>query len=395
MRFSRSKRHRTTTYPHVTPLPQVPNTTSAGRIEPMQRPSERRVVHRIGSTPENYSDEVYWNASVVAFDGAEYVISRRAILTLVTIAGCNAACKFCSNEITFTTKGPYLTHGARLERVTQLALLAGIRKIAYTGGEPTVSPQRLYNLVASTARRFSKARLHTNGLGLLNPVPTDEGEQILLDALIGVGLTGASISVAHFDPDVNNSIMRFKTVRRGLDEQALMQIGSRASTKPFSARLSCVLSPDGIKDLDDILAYVAWGRRLGFRKFIFRSPSGIPDMYAKPTEYSRYNAETHISIDPITEALGAKRRWVETFSQHKTDSHVHTYRVEDEVLVDIDESSEEADPDAKIRRLNVMPTGIVYTSWIDPYSYLFDDDRERAELDGRRELPSLALDVNR
>jgi molybdenum cofactor biosynthesis enzyme MoaA len=349
---------------------------------------ERYLVHTVGAEPEEFEGHKYWNASVLRFDGQTLVISHRAILTLVTISGCNAACKFCSNEITFTSKGPYLRYDDRLQRVKDLALLAGVKKVAFTGGEPTVNPSKLLDLMSKVNPGFRKSRLHTNGFGLLHDVAHNGTTRPLIEAMIDAGLTGASVSVAHYDPETNRRVMRFKTAWRGLEEPQLREIASyRCDT--FTPRLSCVLTEEGVWSLDEVLRYIEWGRELGFRRFIFRSPSGIPAEYSKLTEYTDYNASNHLAIDVLVDQLRDRPGWRETYSQHKSDSHVHVYEIDGEVKVDLDESAEEEDPDPKIRRLTVMPTGILYSSWIDPYSNIFPEDTERARADALRELPNL------
>jgi molybdenum cofactor biosynthesis enzyme MoaA len=345
---------------------------------------DRTVLRHIGPQPERYCAGTYWNATVVRFDGAVYVISRRAILTLVTIAGCNANCRFCSNEITFTPGGRFLRFDERVSRAIELARLASIDKIAYTGGEPTVAPASLLALVAATAPRFRTARLHTNGVGLLRA--TGAGEAPLVDALIDAGLTGVSVSVAHFDRARNAEIMRFKTAWTGLTDDDLRAIAARNERPSFSARLSCVLCAGAVDDLDGVLQYVAWGGALGFRSFIFRATAGIPDAYAKATPHAHYNAGTHTGIDELTEALERRPGWCQVFAEHKSDSHVHVLRHAQLGQVVLDESSEEPDPDDKVRRLTMMPNGVLYTSWIDARSNVFADDEERTLRDAAREL---------
>jgi molybdenum cofactor biosynthesis enzyme MoaA len=345
--------------------------------------SERAILRTI-TEPEVVDGHEYWNCNIVLFDGQTYIFSHRAILTLVTVAACNAACKFCSNEITFTPKSPYLRVGPRLERALAFAHTAGVTKIAYTGGEPTAAPQKLYDLVRGTAPGFERARLHTNGFGLLREVDTDDGgRELLLDALIRAGLTGASLSVAHYDPDINHAVMRHKGSWHGITPDELHEIALRAG-ETFNPRLSCVLTHDGLHSIDDMLRYIDWGVSLGIKRFIFRSCAGIPERYRKPTDYAEYNADNYVPIDPIVETLSRRPDVRETYAQHKSDSHVHVLRIGD-VSVDVDESSEEPDSDPKIRRLNVMPNQVVYTSWIDPLATLFPEDRPLALAAARRE----------
>ena len=346
----------------------------AGRRLDNMTPRERCVLRTIGTEPELIDGTAYRNSNIVLFDGKSYIFSHRAILTLVTSAACNAACKFCSNEVTFTPSGPYLRVNDSLKRVKDFALVSGVTKVAFTGGEPTANPERLYQLVAAIMPGFRRGRLHKNGFGLFKTVHTNDlGDVDLLPALISAGLTGASVSVAHHDSVVNAVVMRFKGTWKGLDNDALRLIGSHRS-KQFSPRLSCVLTHESVHDLEGMRRYIDWGLELGFRKFIFRSCSGIPEIYRRSTDYAVFNAANYIPIDPITKLIDSDGSFEQTFEQHKSDSHVHVYRYLDSATVDIDESSEEADPDPKVRRLNVMPNGVAYTSWIDPTSVLFDDD---------------------
>jgi hypothetical protein len=177
--------------------------------------------------------------------------------------------------------------------------------------------------------------------------------------------------------------MRFRNWS-GMTEDGLREIAGYASDR-FTPRLSCVMTHEGINSVPDILDYMRWGRSLGFRKFIFRTCSEIPEEFRKPTEYSVYNADNHLSIDRISEILDRSSDFERVYRQRKSDSKVDVYRWND-ITFDVDESSEEPDPDRKIRRINVMPNGVAHTSWIDPLSVLFDDDLELAERSMRREF---------
>jgi molybdenum cofactor biosynthesis enzyme MoaA len=342
------------------------------------------VLRTIGSQPEEFEGQLFWNCNIVSWDGQTYVFSHRAILTIVVVAACNAACRFCSNEITFTPSGPFLKWDERLKRVKDFALLAGVTKVAFTGGEPTLNPQALHDLVAAVTPGFRRARLHTNAHGLFKKVDTGNGARDLLPALIAKGLTGVSVSVAHHDQEVNRSVMRFARTWNGMPDAALAEIAAHRSEQ-FVPRLSCVMTHEGVNSMESMVEYMAWGRALGFRHFIFRSCSEIPSEFQKPTAYSEYNNVNHLSIEPIVAALDRSGRFEKVYQQRKSDSKVDVYRWDD-VTFDVDESSEEADPDRKVRRLNVMPDGGAYTSWIDPLAVLFDDDRALAERSRRREF---------
>jgi len=338
--------------------------------------AERHIVRTIGPDPERFGEAEFRNCNVVEFDGRTHVVSHRAILTVVVVSTCNAGCKFCSNEITFTPAGRFLTWNDRLQRMRDFAQLSGVRKVAYTGGEPTLNPQALLDLSQAMNPAFAKARLHTNGFGLFKPVLAGGEDSALLPALIDAGLTGVSVSVAHHDPGLNRVIMRLPKSWGGMDPEALREVCSYASDD-FTPRLSCVMTEEGVNDTASMFEYLRWGRDLGFRRFIFRTCSEIPAGYKKAGEFTEYNDSNKMSVDALAKELAGHDDVELTFRQRKSDSKVDVYRWGD-VVFDVDESSEEEDPDGKIRRLIVMPNAVSYTSWIDPLSVLFDDDLETA-----------------
>jgi hypothetical protein len=162
-----------------------------------------------------------------------------------------------------------------------------------------------------------------------------------------------------------------------MSDDELAEVAHRSKAQRVSARLSCVLTPEGVWRPDDILAYISWGRTLGFSRFIFRIASALPQSHSKATEFTDYNREAHQPLHNLSAAIESSGFDLR-YEQHKSDSHVHVYDFEGAV-VDLDESSEEEDPDPKLRRLICMPNGVAYTSWIDPHSNLFPEDAERAE----------------
>jgi molybdenum cofactor biosynthesis enzyme MoaA len=343
-----------------------------------------QIVRRIGSKPETYNGSALWNCNIVEFEGQTFVVSHRAILTVVTVAACNAACRFCSNEITFTPSGRYLFFNDRVRRVKDFAISAGVSKVAYTGGEPTLNPQGLIDLMAAMNPGFAKARLHTNGFGLFHTVDADGRQEELLAAMIDAGLTGVSVSVAHFDPVLNAEIMRLPGSCVGMTADALRRVAAHASAT-FTPRLSCVLTHDGVHEAADIFDYIAWGRGLGFCRFIFRCCSQIPQGRKKATDFTEYNDSNALFVDRLAVEI-ARRHEVElTWRQRKSDSKVDVYRMGD-VVFEVDESSEEEDPDVKIRRLNLMTNGVLYKSWIDPLAVVFDEDTEAARQAMHREF---------
>jgi molybdenum cofactor biosynthesis enzyme MoaA len=336
----------------------------------------RRIVRTIGAKSEMIDGREFRRCNVVEFDGRRHIVSHRAILTVVVVSTCNAGCKFCSNEITFTPAGRFLKWNDRTRRMRDFALVSGVNKVAYTGGEPTLNPQALLDLAIGFNPGFVKSRLHTNGFGLFRPVETVNGPRELLPALIDVGLTGVSISIAHHEQAKNKEIMRLPKSWDGMQAEGLCAIAAYASAR-FTPRLSCVMTTEGVNDVDSMFDYMRWGRELGFRRFIFRTCSEIQPGYKKATGFTDYNDDNRMSVDTLADELARVEGVERTFRQRKSDSKVDVYRWRD-LTFDVDESSEEEDPDEKVRRLILMPNQAAYTSWIDPMSVLFEDDMEAA-----------------
>jgi len=326
-----------------------------------KEPLSSHVIKVIGSDPVQIQGFEYKNANLLLFEGREYIVSHKAVLTINCTSSCNATCKFCCNGITHMDDGPYVRLTPALQRVISLAKLGNIKVIAYSGGEPTLSPQHLFNLASQTSHLFDESRLHSNGIGLFRIIKDRNGNTVpLIDALVDLGLFGCSISLAHYDLEINREIMGFRGPYQGLTEEELKYVASLDATN-FSPRLSCFLAEDGISNTDDILHYIDFGETNGFNKFIFRAGTQIPPEYAAQGSFAGYNAKSIVDIDVIVNELLSKHGYKEAFSLHKSDSHVHVLR-KGRTILDFDQSTEETDKDSKIRRIIFMPNGVALTS---------------------------------
>ena len=338
--------------------------------------SEDYILKRIGPEGQEIDGILYKNANIVRFEGKEYIVSHKAILTITVTEKCNAGCKFCFNGITNTPEGPFVsTDDPNVQRIKRFVSLAGVEKVAYSGGEPTLNPQKLYELVRDMNPGFQKSRINTNGIGLFRDVIREDGSKTtLLKAMEAVGLNGVTLSIAHYDLQKNREIMVLHGWA-GFSKDDIQRVVLETSNA-ISVRLSCFLTPEGVWTVDDILCYIRWGESLGVNKFIIRSGSTILDEYSKDTSYTVYNKESIVDIDPLVKELLSNHGFKQIFEQHKSDSHVHVLK-RNNTIVDIDHSSEELDPDRKIRRFVLMPNGVCYVSWIDQTKTLFDEDRQR------------------
>lgn len=302
--------------------------------------------------------QIIGKAVLAEDEGTYYAINPNAILTINCTASCNADCFFCYNRQTFIRAGTYVSaEHPCLERAIRLARKAGIWRAGLSGGEPTLHPKELLSLAEKLKKSlFSQIRLHTNGL-LLEESVSYKGEEAPLYAhLRNAGITDISISVVDYRPDRNTAVMGIDNITR------IRAVLPALLSSGIHVRFSCFLCPEGLNDADEVEKYLRWGLTQGVRQFIFRVPPNPEN--AGPA---------------LLEALMLrlqKRGCTLIYSHHKSDSVIYELESPD-VRISLSCADEEPDPDQKIRRLIYMPDNVLYTSWIDPASYLYDDDAER------------------
>lgn len=135
--------------------------------------------------------------------------------------------------------------------------------------------------------------------------------------------------------------------------------------------MSCYITPKGVFDNSDLLQYVKEGKKLGVHNYIFR--------------YSPVLTDADVPIRKTFAALKANG-WVCRYAVEKTDAIIYEL-YQNGTTVTLSSTSEEPDPDKKVRRLILMPDCVLYTSWIDKTSYLFDDEASKIACSVLKEYP--------
>lgn len=324
----------------------------------------------IGEEGITINDVFYKNVKIIKSNNLYYIVSNKAVLTITCTALCNARCNFCYNGITFTPdSGGFVDlNNSNLEKLLQFCKNAEIKIVSFSGGEPTLFPYELLNLVEKVSKIVPNIRrLHTNGLNLGKVVNYKGKDKKLYEHLKDVGITDISISVAHINPSINAKIMNYS----GLSYELVKNIIDAG----IDVRFSCYLDNDGSKDLKEFNQYLHNGIDLGVKRFIFRLSSGIPRCYELDNNFSKNNRNVTIDVLKYVEFLKENGYEVKYF-QKKSDSHLYMLEKGD-IKVDVDRSLEEIDPDKKIRRIIYMPNNCTYTSWIDSTSFLFREDQDK------------------
>jgi cyclic pyranopterin phosphate synthase len=145
---------------------------------------------------------------------------------------CNIRCKYC------LPAGPQgvITQASfeELVEVLQASYEVGIRRVHYTGGEPTVRRDFLDILAAAKEVGFTQQIVTTNGYRLHR----------LIDQAAANGLTRAIISLDTLDSQQNAFI-----TRANFHSDTLRSIESAVATLPTLTKISCVTMRSTLKEL--------------------------------------------------------------------------------------------------------------------------------------------------
>lgn len=329
---------------------------------------ENGILEKIGSDWKLVNGVLYKNCKVVRFEGDDYIVSDKATLTIQMTGTCNANCGFCFNGITFYPNNNNKGIPMGLSRVLDFCVTSEIESVAISGGEPTVDVNSLMQLVELIAGKFKDYKIHSNGLNLFKFV---QGAT-LVEYLIWKWINKITLSLAHFDFEKNRELMNFRWKFAWLRAGELNQLWSLADRA--SIRLSCFLCAEGIYKNEDIQKYVEHGVANGIHNFIFRTAWSVPSEFLKDTNHTDFCEKNILNMDERVRYFTDVLWYTEAFSLHKSDIYVYVLK-KNGITIDFERSSEERDPDEKIRRINVFGNGVSYTSWIDPTQLLFKDDK--------------------
>lgn len=151
---------------------------------------------------------------------------------------CNLRCQYCMPEegVPLTPTNELLTT-AEIHQISTMFVKAGVNKIRFTGGEPTVRPD-IEKIIenAGTLREFGLKTIGmtTNGLVLSRKLPS----------LVASGLTAVNISLDTMDPHKFQIITRRKGHDRVLDA-----IDKALSYNQMTVKVNCVIMR-GVNDYE-------------------------------------------------------------------------------------------------------------------------------------------------
>lgn len=175
-------------------------------------------------------------------------VERPYVNMYVQFKGCNATCKFCK----FMDCANVFNRKKYQEVIEYLAKTIEIRKISFTGGEPTLNFENFSHaaVVAKYALPNAFKVVNTNGYRLTS----------LLTSGIVNEFNSIAISRHHYRDDINNEILGFKApsykfigdIQNSLDDK-------------YKLHLSCNLIKGYIDSDDEIKTYLEYAAGYGIK----------------------------------------------------------------------------------------------------------------------------------
>lgn len=280
------------------------------------------------------------------------------IQTLSIVVGdgrCNATCPFCISKMTGREEGAVETDFfcyRHLDKALQLAHLGGCTTALITGkGEPTLRLRNITALLECLKGRIPLIELQTNGL-VLSQVrhAADYGYGIdMLNQWVHDGLTTVAISLAHYNPAINEGVFGFSFDVHDLIDFLQRDVG-------VLVRLTCTMFNGGISS--------TWGVEKFLEEFkdadqVSFCRVGKPDESADPTvdSWVRSHEVTDSMYAGVESWLGDHGSLL-TSLMHK--AKVFDYKGQSVCLRDC----LTADPDEDgLRQLILYPSGRLTYDW--------------------------------
>ena len=198
---------------------------------------------------------------------------------------CNAKCKFC----TFAEDASNYNEKKYIEVLKEITSKIKIKKIAITGGEPTLYWDKFKSVIdiSKELSPDSNLSMNTDGFRL---------EKLFNDPVSKI-FKNIHISRHHFDDKLNNEIFDTKTPT----EQELKWAQSTTENK-YQIQLSCNLIKGYIDNKEKMYQYMEWTNSLEINNIGFVSLLPV----------NRYSMDNYIGFnmkDLINERFNVTREW--------------------------------------------------------------------------------------
>ena len=244
--------------------------------------------------------------TLIDFWNQKRSVYTNANLSIYSAQECNARCPFCVEELRPSSRGVELHEQKRIEENDEvyfskmkqvlLALKSLDPSTSLTGGE--ISKDRRLPRILRTLQDFGsrKRSLTTNGSGLLD---LQEGRRVI-DWIADTKVRHLNISLAHFDLQKSQSLMRYKL---GPSIEDLKEIVKVAKAGGVRVRLSCILLSDEIDTIANIKKYLNFASEVGVDNVIFRQLMKTDPSSHLLNFVVRYSDQKRVLLEPILNGL--------------------------------------------------------------------------------------------
>ena len=198
---------------------------------------------------------------------------------------CNAKCEFC----TFADTANKFNENKYIEVLKELRSQIWVKKVAFTGGEPTLYWDQFKWMVQTANELVSQATLsmNTDGLNLIK----------LFEDPINKLISNIHISRHHYDDKINDKI--FKTKTPTTEE---LKWAQSLSDNPYQLQISCNIIKGYIDDIPEIFKMLEWVNTLKINNVGLVSLMPVND-------YSKENFKSFNVRDLISERFSLTREW--------------------------------------------------------------------------------------
>lgn len=198
---------------------------------------------------------------------------------------CNAKCQFC----TFADTASKFNEKKYIEVLNELKSKITVRKIAFTGGEPTLYWEQFKSMVEIASEIIPDASfsMNTDGLRLKR----------LFEDPIYKKMDNIHISRHHYNDDINNQI--FKTKTPTTEE---LKWAQSLATNPYQLQVSCNLIKGYIDSVDEVFNMLEWVNEVEINNVGLVSLMPV-------NQYSREHFINFNVRDLIGERFNVTREW--------------------------------------------------------------------------------------
>ena len=266
---------------------------------------------------KNYHDyEVYARQLLASLpDG---VMENRSDSDLLSFTpyiynACSANCRFCSEKLVRSGNfvhicGVCADYAERLERILN-RLFETPLFISLSGKETSESPDLLRCILDAVANYEQKGGHIVGKVMYSNMSGFAKNMEGLLDILRDRGITRIECSRHHYNEDINQDIVRFKTYHGLLEPikyNAVLKAVIAHVNSEIPVRLVCVLQNKGIHTVDEISHYIEFAQRMGIKDIVFRELAMFGDSVDRG-ETQKYIDDNRVEVMSLLEQLPADR----------------------------------------------------------------------------------------